>query len=212
MDAKLKRIIKAHIEERDKEAKNQNMPVQVKRTPSPYHKPLREQMPNYPYYNDQEVTDVHIQLDSPHGGKDPSDIQNDLDKMLVYEPHEDWQNADWAGGNGGGMGDFLAPYENSIQKEFNLSDNSPINLYDPLRGASLADVNEMNFNTSNAIDGFLGNKDVIKLANSDLDDFLKISNDTLIHKSKKDLWKMMKDKEGNIYIKRLFESDVLDED
>ena len=70
----------------------------------------------------------------------------------------------------------------------------------------------MNFNTSNAIDGFLGNKDIRKLASSELDDFLKISNDTLIHKSKKDLWKMMKDKEGNIYIKRLFESDVLDED
>jgi hypothetical protein len=206
MDEKLKRIIKAYLE--DKKENTVDGSNQNKRTPSNYVRPLTQMMPNFPHYKDQEVTDVHLQLDSLHGEKDQNDKRNDLDKMFVYEPQHEWQNVDWAGGNGSGASDFLSPYENYSQKYFNRTDNSPLNLYDPLKGASLADVGEMNFATS-SIDNFLGNNDVIRLASSDLDDFLKISEDTLIHKSKKDLWKMMRDKEGNVYIKRLFESDVL---
>jgi len=40
---------------------------------------------------------------------------------------------------------------------------------------------------------------------SDLLDFIHVGANTLIHKSKKDLWSLQTDKKGNSYIERLFD-------
>ena len=48
---------------------------------------------------------------------------------------------------------------------------------------------------------------IVKL--SDLDNFLKVGNDLLIHKSDRDLWAMETDDNGDITISRLFEKDCL---
>lgn len=205
MNDKIKKIIEAYL--RDKESSETKKSTY--RNLSPYVEPLSQNMPNYPYYTEQEQTETNlVHLDSPHGGKDPSDLANDYAKMYVLFPMEEWQNADWAGGSSS-VPNMLAPYENDFHKDYYQFPNSPQSLHDPLRGASIEDLNNRN---SSSIDEFLGNSSVRKLASSELDDFLKLSEDTLIHKSKKDLWKMMKDDQGNVYIKRLFESDVLKDD
>lgn len=186
MDSKLKRVISSYLDEKNKSEKE-----------SQYVEPHRNMMEQYPYYTDQELTDTHIQLDSPYGGGDGS---YDLLKQFVYDNSE-WQNADWAGGN------FLSPYDNSIQKEFNRTPNSPERLYDPMKGAS--EISDLNSRTASTIDSFLSINNYIKVSSLDLENFLKVSDEQLIHKSNKDLWKMIKDKEGNIYISRLFEDDIL---
>lgn len=200
MDKNIKRVIQSYL---DKKYKN----PQKKRTPSPYIVPLTRDMEQYPYYTDQEVTENHLQLNSPHGENDTKDRKDKLDKQFMY-PEQDWTNVDWAGGE-----NFLAPYENTIQKEFDRTKNSPENLYDPLRGASMGDdIFDLNTQTSSAIDNFLKSKDSIKISSIDLGEFIKISEDILIHKSKKDLWKMYKDADGDICISRLFENDILGDD
>lgn len=40
---------------------------------------------------------------------------------------------------------------------------------------------------------------------SDLDNFLRVSSDTLVHKIQQDLWALKKEADGNYYIERLFE-------
>jgi hypothetical protein len=186
MKSKIDRIIKAHLEENKKNSSN-------------YVEPHRSLMDQFPYYSDQEVTDVHFQIDSPYGG---GDGDYDLLKQMVYD-QSDWQNADWAGGN------FLSPYDNSIQKEFNRTPNSPENLYDPLRGAS--DISDLSSKTASTIDYFLNENNFVKVSSMDLENFLFFSDETLINKSTKDLWKMVKDKNGNVYISRLVEEDVLND-
>lgn len=58
--------------------------------------------------------------------------------------------------------------------------------------------------SQNSLDDFLSNK--IKVASmSDLLDFTRIGGDTLVHKSKKDLWKIGEDEKGGIVIERLFD-------
>jgi hypothetical protein len=47
----------------------------------------------------------------------------------------------------------------------------------------------------------------VKLA--DLQDFMKVGNDLLVHKSNKDLWAMEEDEEGNIIISRLFDGNLI---
>ena len=190
MDAKIKRIVKAFKDESDKEESD--------KTSSNYVEPHRQLMEQFPYYSDQEVTDTHLQLDSPHGG---GDGDYDLLKQFVYDNSE-WQNPDWAGGN------FLSPYDNHIQKEFNRTPNSPENLYDPQRGASL-EISDLSSRTASTIDNFLSSNNFVKISSMDLEDFLKFSDETLIHKSTQDLWRMVKDKNGNVYISRLVEDDVL---
>jgi len=49
----------------------------------------------------------------------------------------------------------------------------------------------------------------LKVANINMDLFLKVGADLLIHKSDKDLWKLTKDAEGKDIIERLYEGDVL---
>lgn len=51
--------------------------------------------------------------------------------------------------------------------------------------------------------------DVIKVASiSDLSDFFRIGNDTLVHKAEKDLWRINEDKTGQVVIERLFNPDT----
>lgn len=42
----------------------------------------------------------------------------------------------------------------------------------------------------------------------DLRDFLRIGNDTLVHKAEKDLWRINEDKKGQVVIERLFDPDT----
>lgn len=39
----------------------------------------------------------------------------------------------------------------------------------------------------------------------DLSEFFRASTDTLVHKAKKDLWKITEDKNGSVFIERLFD-------
>ena len=51
--------------------------------------------------------------------------------------------------------------------------------------------------------------DKIKVASiGDLSDFLRIGNDTLVHKAEKDLWRINEDKTGQVVIERLFDPDT----
>ena len=55
------------------------------------------------------------------------------------------------------------------------------------------------------LDGFLS-PDKMKVASlSDLADFFRVSTDTLVHKAKKDLWRISEDNDGNCVIERLFD-------
>lgn len=58
------------------------------------------------------------------------------------------------------------------------------------------------------IDDFL-TQDKVKVASlSDLSEFLRISQETLVHKSEKDLWRINENKKGEIVIERLFDPDT----
>lgn len=195
MDKKLESIIATYLKEKesfDKEAQDD-------RTPSNYTVPYRQLLQDAPYYQDQEVTEVHLQLNSPTNN--PDGYKPQLDKMLVY-PEQEWSNADWAGG------DFLSPYVNEIQQEINRTDNDPKNLFDPKMGSFIGDLTSR---TASAVDAFLSDNNFVKVSNMDLEQFLKVSDDTLIHKSNNDIWKMVQDKEGNVYISRLVDGDLLEE-
>jgi hypothetical protein len=48
--------------------------------------------------------------------------------------------------------------------------------------------------------------DQIKVASlGDLSQFFRMSNDTLVHKAERDLWRIGEDKAGNVVIERLFD-------
>jgi len=166
---------------------------------SEYSEPLKKQM--YPElqqmtYPDQEqsYTDLSM-MDSPHGG------MTDSERYKFVYPEQEWSNADWAGGN------FLSPYENGFLDITNTP-NTNDSLFDHLKGGSM--INDLGNRSAKSIDTFLETKgEVRKITAMDLSEFMKVSDDTLIHKSKQDLWKMFKDKSGNIFIKRLFEEDLI---
>lgn len=168
-----------------------------------YTDPLRNDMERYPFYNDQEQSYTDLtHLNSPYGGPDPQKY----DKMFVY-PETETTNPDWAGGN------FLSPYQEDIfHKELWRTPNDAENLMDPQM--TIPEMHGLNSRTSAAIDSFLNdsNSNFQKISSMDLTDFMRVSSDTLIHKSRKDLWQMVQDSEGNIFIKRLFDDDVLKED
>ena len=204
MKDKIKRIIESHL--KDKKGSN-------------YVKPLLTDSEALPYYHDQEQTYTDLtQLDSTHG---PSNIDELNQKRYVF-PGEDTYNPDWGDGN------FLAPNVNQIQRDFNKTPNTPETLYDPaIDGDGVNDlkvvqsffevdsIEGLNGRTSSAIDGFLSDnvQNVIKISSSmDLSDFMKVSDDTLIHKSNKDIWKIIRDKSGNVFIKRTMEEDFVKED
>lgn len=202
MNDKINRIIEAHLQ--DKEGSN-------------YVKPLLTDSESLPYYHDQEQTYTDLtQTDSTHG---PA-TQNEIDQKRYVFPDNSTYNPDWGDGN------FLSPYKNDIQENFNKTPNTPETLFDPsfdgegINQHSIVsffdeEITELNSRTSSAIDGFLsGNRDNIRKISSSLDltDFMKKSDDTLIHKSSQDIWKVMRDKSGNVFIKRLIEEDFLKED
>ena len=57
----------------------------------------------------------------------------------------------------------------------------------------------------NGVDGFL-TQDRIKVSSLDqLFGFARIAEDTLVHKSKKDLWRIGEDDSGDVIIERLFD-------
>jgi len=199
MNDKLKRIIEAHLQEK----KGSN-----------YVRPLLTDSEALPYYHDQEQSYTDLtQMDTTHSPETPQELNQ---KMMVL-PDNSTYNPDWGDGN------FLSPYENEIQQEFNRTPNTPETLYDPaIDGDGVNDLtvqsfmlDDLNSRTSSSIDGFLSDNthDVIKVSSSmDLTDFMKVSEDTLIHKSNKDIWKVMKDKSGAVFIKRMMEEDFLKED
>jgi hypothetical protein len=54
------------------------------------------------------------------------------------------------------------------------------------------------------MDTFLGGK--VKVASlGDLSGFFRLSNDTLVHKAQKDLWRISEDGNGQVVIERLFD-------
>lgn len=56
----------------------------------------------------------------------------------------------------------------------------------------------------NGIDAFL--QDRVKLSSmDDLLNFVRISNDTLVHKAEKDLWRVGENESGDIVVERLFD-------
>ncbi len=202
MNDKIKRIIEAHLSE--KEGSN-------------YVRPLLTDSEALPYYHDQEQTYTDLtQLDTTHG---PAN-QKEIDQKRYVLPDDSRYNPDWADGN------FLSPKVNQPQRDFNKTPNTPETLYDPaidgdgvndLRVVSFfnEDIIDLNSRTSSSIDSFLSSNtnNIIKVSsNLDLTDFMKLSDDTLIHKSSKDIWQVMRDKSGNVFIKRLIEEDFLREE
>jgi hypothetical protein len=162
-----------------------------------YVEPFNRQM--YPndqvtYYPEQESTYTDLsQLDTVHS---PNTFE-ELNKF-VY-PGDYWTNVDWGGGN------FSAPYTNEIYQEFFRTPTDNETLY----GSDM--IFDLSNKQSNSIDNFLSpNREIIKISSSmDLTDFMKVSEDTLIHKSKKDLWRIFQDKNGETFISRLFDEDVV---
>lgn len=200
MNDKIKRIIKAHL---------------VEKKGSNYVRPLLTDSESLPYYHDQEQTYTDLtQMDTTHG---PSTLEEMNQKRHVL-PDESTYNPDWADG------DFSSPKVNQPQRDFNKTPNTPETLYDPAIDGdgvnnltvqsffNVGEVEDLNSRTSSAIDGFLSDnrQDIIKISsNLDLTDFMKVSDDTLIHKSNKDIWKVMRDKSGTVFIKRMMEEDFL---
>ena len=58
---------------------------------------------------------------------------------------------------------------------------------------------------TSGIDTFLADKPRKVATISDLASFFRISEDTLVHKAKKDLWRISENKEGEVVIERLFD-------
>jgi hypothetical protein len=57
-----------------------------------------------------------------------------------------------------------------------------------------------------SIDHFLGRADRVKISSmDDLLSFVRISEDTLVHKAQKDLWRINNDGNGGMVIERLFD-------
>jgi len=76
-----------------------------------------------------------------------------------------------------------------------------------LKGAEIADVC--------GFDSFIDDSQTQALPNTvkvaslgDLSDFFRVSQDTLVHKAVKDLWRINEDKTGNVVIERLFDPDT----
>lgn len=58
------------------------------------------------------------------------------------------------------------------------------------------------------MDDFLSG-DRVKISSlRDLVDFNRVGEDTLVHKSKKDLWRIGEDEKGDVVIERLFDPDT----
>lgn len=193
MTENLKRIVFAYL--------------QNKQAEGGYVEPLRNDMEQYPFHNDQEQSYTDLsQLDSVHGGP-TTDL---FDKMFMY-PEQETCNPDWGGGN------FLSPYSNNIVHDMWQTPQDAETLMDPLMTSpemhglnSKTSSIDLNSRTS-SIDFFLNdnNQKCVKVSSMDLTDFMKVSDDTLVHRSNRDLWKMYKDADGNVFINRLFDEELV---
>jgi len=161
-----------------------------------YTEPLKKRM--YPdmqqqTYPDQEQSYTDLKnLDTQHGGLTHKE-------RYKFEYPGEWTNPDWAGGN------FLAPYEEKIIDPFKTP-----NTTESLYANSEVEIEDLGSREAFAMDSLLAPKeDFVKVSSMDLTNFMKISDDTLIHKSRNDLWKMFQDKSGNVFIKRLFDEDLI---
>jgi hypothetical protein len=77
-----------------------------------------------------------------------------------------------------------------------------MNIYEELI-AGMDDLAKASEETS-GVDSYLTDK--VKVASiSDLAGFLRIGEDTLVHKAEKDLWKISEDDKGEVVIERLFD-------
>jgi len=144
-----------------------------------YCEPLNQMMypdRQIPYYPEQEETYTDLsQLDSEHGGLTMKE------RYPFNYPPTVWNNPSWADG------DLRSPYKNDWLQYENFAPYDNFSIFDHLKGGKI----KVKDNT-------------VKVACMDLTDFFKCSSDILIHKSKHDLWKVLKDETGEIYIKRLF--------
>jgi|WetSurMetagenome_2_1015567.scaffolds.fasta_scaffold723839_2 hypothetical protein len=57
----------------------------------------------------------------------------------------------------------------------------------------------------NGVDDFLSGKKVKVASMDDFFNFLRIGNNTLVHKAEKDLWKIGENEKGEVVIERLFD-------
>ena len=70
-------------------------------------------------------------------------------------------------------------------------------------------ANVENVEPTSPVDSFFGRQSKIRLSSvDDLSHFIRIGADTLVHKSKKDLWKLTTDTQGKYVIERMFDDDV----
>jgi hypothetical protein len=59
------------------------------------------------------------------------------------------------------------------------------------------------------MDDYLSGKNRVRVASMDaLYNFLRLSEDTLVHKSEKDLWRVSENNNGEVIIERLFDPDT----
>jgi hypothetical protein len=78
------------------------------------------------------------------------------------------------------------------------------NIYqDLLNGmASLKEAGEQDFN---GVDDFLSGRKIKLASIDDFFSYLRIGNNTLVHKAEKDLWKIGENEKGEVVIERLFD-------
>lgn len=170
------------------------------------------------YYQEAERTQF---TDAEHGNMvnyhgDPEVHQR---KMFVYPrdfdqgeaPHMEKDVNDWEQQGGG---NFLTPTEDPLVQDLRTErgyydssragGNKVSNFFDNFVWASDEAVDAM-FQTKTASTKKVSK--IVKLA--DLQDFQKVGNNLLIHKSERDLWAMEEDDEGNMVISRLFDGNLV---
>lgn len=107
--------------------------------------------------------------------------------------------------------------DNNPGVTFDDSFSEPISLdffqyekYSPMDNEFLEDPNDLYLSASCSLDSFFKDSSVtIKEACFDLNDFFKTAEEELVHKAKKDIWKVIKDSNGNSEIKRLVDENTV---
>jgi hypothetical protein len=123
-------------------------------------------------------------------------------KLFVY-PREYEQNRpenpSW------GEGDFQTPYDGEINKDLDINRGAKMSFFDTFVWGEVENLDNL-FNKNKKASMKKVSK-IVKVA--DLENFTKIGENLLVHKSDKDLWAMETDDNGNIVISRLFEGDII---
>lgn len=80
-----------------------------------------------------------------------------------------------------------------------------MNIYEELM-KGMGDLRKAGDGEFSGIDDFLTTHNRVKVASlGDLSSFFRISSDTLVHKAKKDLWRIVEGEDGEVMIERLFD-------